>query len=154
MHRRFTVPDRCSDSRPCWGAESGDLVSALQIAATQPRCGWALLLRVPRVGRRAAGQPWALRRNPVGIEPPIPKRGCCHPTMVAFIEHDRFLVEILQGDQVVLPAHGGAERAASSTKNRQKIAKNYQDLPRIDHLFTRHGGDCESLRPPCAQRND
>ena len=80
---------------------------------------------------------------------------------VAFIEHDGFLVEILQGDQVgftnawwgrpssknhqesprftknrpfFYPPMVGL-RVPSSTKNRQKITKNYQDLPRIDHFL-------------------
>ncbi len=34
---------------------------------TQPLWGWRVLWGRPRVGLRAAVQPWALRRNPVGI---------------------------------------------------------------------------------------
>ena len=61
MHRRFTVPDRCSDSRLCWDEESGDLVSALQIAID------ATALRLRVVDTCSQGRP-SCRRPTLGFE--------------------------------------------------------------------------------------
>ena len=34
---------------------------------TQPLQGWCCRSRIPRVGRKTRGQPWALLRNPFGV---------------------------------------------------------------------------------------